>query len=684
MPSQPTEISNYSVGLLHQVRRGKVAPPTARDFDPGLWRQAQSAAACPDDAAFIAAGLWFGDAVQTRWRLMPELGLEKMSAGVMSRHLAGVANLAQLRVDALTAQVRLGMEDDEIPDGSIAHVKLGAAGEKAATADMIRTSTLDTLGKFAGYIRTTVADAKGGAALDPAAVAAALALCEDIYLLEYLWGQVLWRDWRMTQEGQHLRFSPPAPDPWGRSFVVAEYRREQLFFEFYGVHALEWARAGSVLSPAWQVDVKRKDDRFRFSASPLWPGDGPLPTGYVLGQVLEDTELGPYLHDPLPNLTAPGITLHNLVQAWQILALAAEAIAARLNKKKPADPLAFAPVVRRSDLEGLLEVLGLTSAQRRALVDFLVWNRRAVDGLWSKPFLPVAEGRVTPVLTPLICPNLLRTAELWLTEAAGEAFFQKRGNQAEGRLQARVAAGLAQRRWGRSGKVVQEGWEPKIDGVRRDIDLVIRIGETVFVGEMKLKKYPVSAAEVGRHVQEFGHAAEQLDIRLSWLSRNLPLVAEKTGFEGDPRDLVLRGFVVSGTAFGSGVTAGAYPVIDVDELLFFFDNDAFLVAADVSARTGYAGTPLRPSLGLALVEDEPAAALLAFIEGPLHVRHAEAALASDVRINRLKASGQTLEWPEPFVDGGRLGRDLDALAEAMRADWRARVADARRRLTPQP
>ena len=668
-------------GFLQQVRRGTVAPPTARTFEAEVWTLALKQAVDPAEAAFIAAGLWFAAELETRWRLIAELGLSKTSVAVISRHLAGTANSAQLLVDALLLQARLSARDSEIATGSLAHVKLGADGERAATADMIRTSTLDALSKFASYIRTAVADVEGGGGLDEAAVAAAYRLSEDIYLLEYLWGHVLWRSWQMAEAGNHIHFSPPTLDPWGASFVVAEFRRDQLFAECSVVYSLEWERPGSVLSPAWRVDVRRKDNRFRFSAAPLKPGAGPLPSGYVLGQIIEDTELEPYLHDPLPNLAEPGITLHNLVDSWQLLALAAEGIRDELFKRKAdAGPLEFAPVVRRSDLEALLSVLGLSSAKCKAVIDFLIYERRAIDGLWSKPFLPLAKDRITPVLTPLICPNLLRTAELWLTEAAGEAFFQKRGNEAEARLQGRVAEGLSTRPWGHSSKVLQAPWEPKIDGVRRDIDLVICIGKTVFIGEMKLKKYPTSAAEVGRHVQEFEHAADQLDIRLAWLSRNKPLLAEKVAFGGNPEDLVLHGFIVSGTPFGSGVRAGTHPVIDRDELLFFVDNDVFLVAANVNAQTDYAGAPLRPGLDLILVEDDPAAAFLAFLEGPLHVRHHETALSADVRTNKLHASGQTLEWPEPFVDGGRLEQDLDVLAETMRTAWRRDVADARKRL----
>lgn len=663
-----------------RLRRGTILPPTARNFDVAIWQAELKAAQLPSDLELIRTGLWFYDALQVRWTRLQELGLTDLPMADLSRHVVGTANLMHLRTDALLLKASLAADRPGLPFGSMSHVKLADGDGGGATADMIRTSTLDTLGKFVGYIRDAISPGRGRARLDEALLRKAYPLFEDIYLLEYLWGRIAWCGWRMTEVAERLRFMPPEPDPMGNSFVVAEHRREQLLAEFLTVYAAEWSALGSLLPSAWKVSVRKRPDGFSFDTQPVPAGEGPIPSGYVLGELLQATELAPYLDDPLPLLGEVAISLRDLVSAWALLALGAEGLSDHLLAKGPAaPPSAFAPSVRLTELHSLLDPLGWEAAKCSAVLDFFVYEGHALDGLWSKPLVPIAAGRVVPALTPLICPNLMRTAELWLTEGAGDAFFTKRGNEAEERLRHDIAAALVDRPWRSSVDVLQTPWVPKIGGVRRDIDLVVRIGETVFVGEMKLKKYPVSAAEIGRHTAEFDHAAEQLDIRLTWLADNKTLLASKTGFQGDTKSLAIEGVIVSGTAFGSGTRAGGYPVIDRDALLFFFENDAFMVAARGRRETGYVGEAVKPSHALPLVENNAAASFLAYVRDPLHVRYAEMGLVMDTRVNVLKATGQTIEWAEPHVDGALLGPGhADTLAHAMRTMWRDRQAKAQR------
>lgn len=668
--------------FMQRLRRGKIPPPTVRNFDPELWQQ-MSQIEDEDTATLARTGLWFHAALQARWNGLEALGLANAPVGVLSRHAAGIANLMQLRTDAMIAVESKELDMTAFPTGSMAHVMLGT-GEAAASADMIRTSGIDTLGKLAAYIRSVVVRGTGASRLDRTIVERALRLLEDIYLLEYLWGCIAWCGWKMHQDGGHIRFAPPAPDPLGESFAIAEYRRELLFAEFCAIYGREWVADSSTLPAAWKVSVRKHHDHFRFEVLRVPAGTGNLPAGYVLRELIKGTELAPYLDDPLPKLGDPAISLGDLIAAWELLALAGEAIGRFILGKRSTDILAYAPTMRVADLDALFAPLGWPVSKRRAVIAFLTYERDAIDGLWSKPLLPIGGDRIVPALTPLICPNMMRTAELWVTQGTGEAFFNRRGNEAEMRLRSDIAAALRKRSWRASATVLSDAWEPKIDGVLRDIDLVIRIGTAVFIGELKFKKYPVSAAETGRHAEEFAHAAEQLDIRLSWLARNKATLAEKVGFAGDPATLTLHGFIVSGTAFGSGTLARDYPVIDRDALTFFFENDAFLVVAGAERADGYIGKASKPSLSLPLVEQNPSASFLAYLRDPLHVRYAEAGLSAKTRVNRLNASGETLEWLELFVDGALIGpRHADALAETLGKRWREQQDQAQAMLTCQ-
>lgn len=671
--------------FLGRFRRGKIPPPTARNFEEQEWQSAFSSQANTAEGEFIRAGLWFNGALRLRWQGLEDLGVADVPADLFAQHTAGIANVMQLRSDALMIEAALSADDDRA-FASISQAKLGGPDENAATADMMRTSAIDVVGKALGYIRDVVAPRRGTGRLDNARLNQAYALFEDIYLLEYLWGRIAWCDWLMHEDGERLRFTPPTPDPAGVSFVVAEYRRHQLLTEFQVVFGMEWSARHSTLAPIWKVQAKRREGETTFEVSSVVAGQQPLSVAYLLRNVLLATELAPHLDEPLPRLGYPSVSLNDLIDAWELLSLAAEAVRDLLVRRKPSSgPLVYGPRLRRRELEALLTPLGWPKEKRSAVLEFLTYGPAATDGAWSKPFLRSGDHHLVPVLTPLICPNLIRTVELWASEGAGEAFFTHRGNAAEERLRRDLENSVAERAWFADVSILGSSWDPKIEGARRDMDLVLRVGRAVFVGELKHKKFPVSAAEVGRHEAEFRHAASQLDIRIPWLKANAALVAEKTGFAGDPASLSIQGFIVSGTAFGSGTSAGGYPIIDRDALTFFFENDAFLLVADPDRDRGYRGVARKPSLEVRLVDGDPAASLLAYIRDPMHVRLAEEGLVQDVRTNRLQATGQRLEWAEPHIDMRAWGEnEVDALADRFSRRWEDQQARARMQLRPDP
>lgn len=662
--------------FIGQVREGKVAPPTVRGFDSAAWSAAYDVNKVDSrDAPLHAAGLWFHEALSRRWRLFADMEIGNLPLDPVTRHLAGVANHVELLTYAkLTIE---GMKfDKEAPlGGSVAHIKLDMGKDDPVIADMVRTSALDQLGKFAQIIRTDVARGTGRGRFDAKTFVDAYALFEDIYLLEHLWGQLLWFDWTIepSEDAAELKLSF-VPDALAISQVVAEWRSDQLLAEFHGVYAQEWAAEGSTLLPRWGVDAKRKADGFTFDVRRRAPGSGEVSGFFVLREMLSDSELEPYLYAPLPNLTA-GLTLDDLISAWELLSLAAEAMRLRLYGRGADAPYQrLAPVIPRATYDALLSNLGWPPEKRRAALDFFTFHDRSTDGLWTRPLLPVGGDRLISVLTPLTATNLYRTAELWALEGAGEKLFSERGTDFEERLRRSVAAGLAKRPWGARGKVLQDKWEPKIAGAPRDIDLVIRIDETVFIGEIKLKRFPVSAAEIGRHAKEFAKAAGQLALRLEWLAAHKAELARKTGFDGAPDELRIRGMIVTGTPFGSGTAIDGYPVIDRDMLQFYFDRDTMLTSARVDRVSFYQGVPTSASHEIGLVDDNPAASFLAFVRNPYPVRYAEKALQVGKRHGLLKVSNQTLVWPEHHIDGAIFtGTGADDLAASLRREieqWR--------------
>ena len=419
----------------------------------------------------------------------------------------------------------------------------------------------------------------------------------DVYLLEFLWSRVLWLGWLLDGEGPPFRFPAPGSDQVAGAMAVADWRREQVGAEFAATYSMEWSAADSVLRPCWEVRVRAIPGALAFRVRQVTAGQGRLSPATVTLEILEAVDLGPYLDRPLP-LVGGGssLSLRDIVQGWELLSLAASD-AERLLRQAPTKggPNRLSLALPTNVLVDLLGNLGWPRQKCLAAINFLTFQGRSLDGVWTKPLLPFGTRRLM-LLTPLVSCNLLRVAELWAAEGAGEVLFAKRGNEFEHRLRASLANSLADRPWSSDAMVLESAWDPRIDKVPRDIDLAFRIGKVVFIGEVKLKRYPNSAAEVGRYLREFEKAAGQLDMRLRYLRQNLAEVARRTAYARDPADLRIAGFILSGTPFGAGMSVGLYPVVDRDALNFFFKNDVFLSFATVDRASSYEGRPCARNL----------------------------------------------------------------------------------------
>lgn len=634
---------------MAKVREGRVVPPTGRAFDPQEWAaERYSFPAGAEDDALYEAGLWLHAELAARWQQIEKLGFPVLDPSFSYQLLAMAANRDEL---AISAQLDEAIADpnEGMHFSGISAQRFGDHEDSVATADMRRTSLIDTLGKAIMSAGSRVRSDQPSFGVSE--VKEALDNFSDIYLLEFLWGRVLWLGWSLIGEGPPFQFAAPEPDHVAGAVAVADWRREQVAAEFAATYAMEWNAEGSVLRPSWEVRARAVPGTLTFRARKVSAGQGRLSPAAVTLEILKDGELGPYLDRPLPLIDGgTSLCLRDIVEGWELLSLAASD-AERLLRHAPekGGPNRLSLALPINALTGLLSNLGWPRRKCLAVVDFLTFQGRSLDGAWTKPLLPFGTRRLM-LLTPLVHCNLLRVAELWAAEGAGEVLFAERGNEFEARLRASLSKNLVNRPWAKDATVVDSEWAPRIDKATRDVDLAFRIGKVVFIGEIKLKRYPNSAAEVGRYLREFEKAAGQLDIRLRYLSQNLAEVAQRTAYSGDPADLRVTGFILSGTPFGAGMSIGGYPVVDRDALEFFFGNDVFLTFASVDRASGYEGRPASPGTSIQLIDDDPAICMLGYLLDPLHVRHAEHGLQQFERRNLLKVTNEALYWPEVYIE----------------------------------
>jgi hypothetical protein len=100
---------------------------------------------------------------------------------------------------------------------------------------------------------------------------------------------------------------------------------------------------------------------------------------------------------------------------------------------------------------------------------------------------------------------------------------------------------------------------------REEIDLLIRIGSLILVGEAKCQLFPASAIETSRYRERLREGAEQASRKAEAVRQNVSDVFIALDFDNDS-DITVVPFVLSNTPIGSGFPIDGVAVCD---LLYF-------------------------------------------------------------------------------------------------------------------
>lgn len=634
--------------FIECVQERKIAGPSSENFTLSDWDAAyeQCIKANGDDVVY-QAGRIVGEKLKDLWACIAQTGLDRHPRSKAMRYVTACANRAFLQARSLLSNAMKG--DTPLPMASPGHLRLEYAANDTATYDGLLTASIDVWGRMLKHIASH--SGKGltqrGSLEDD--VHAALPFFSSIHSLEFLWNRVVWQGWRLSEEGGTMAFQPPSVDPVGASYAVSESRRDLEDGEFAIVFNEAWS-AGASLPPVLQARAVRIEPDVSFELEMRQSGHSKMPATLPSRERLEASELAMVLDDTLAK-EGVEFSLRDLLDAWEILSSASASIARQFLDSKT-DPLALS--IHYSKIENLLHVLEWDGTKRRSVIDFLTFFPDAVDGLWSNPFVLLDDGSLLPALACVAEPNLYRLCEQWLSSAKANDVLRSRGDRFEKQMRERCKAEIPPVGAGEDIFIVIENWKPAVE----DIDLAFRVGNTIFMAELKFKKFPSLAVEIGRYVDELQHAANQLDKRLAFFDQNKKAAAQKTRYRGQAGDLQVFGFILTATQFGAGLKMNGHPVIDADLFFEFFRLGHFfaLMEPQTLSNPETWDTPHKLSLRTdrGIRED-----LIRHLQNPLRIRWMEYGTREYVRSVALNTSRSgRLTWVETAVDTSVLIGDL--------------------------
>ena len=296
-----------------------------------------------------------------------------------------------------------------------------------------------------------------------------------------------------------------------------------------------------------------------------------------------------YSHDlltqPIPSLE--NLTIKDLLIGRRILAALGNALQARLlaELSLPAKQLFLfaAPLISYSSLQKALHtaIRHLSTKAIRALLSSFIFGGKTLDSrnLWFRPLVNLGGDHLIALAQPLMGLNLELAIDDWSSQ--GKLYTEK-GVQFESRLRTELVA-IAE-----SGRISNARVHKA--SIRRlktckdacgDIDLLVNVGRTILVGEVKTLRFPARAIGVYNNIYEIRTACGQAARKAKAVAESIGEVLQITGFGSvtDKDNWKVLPFVVSNQAIGAGSSFDGIPIVDRQILDSYLGQGGYYPAA---------------------------------------------------------------------------------------------------------
>lgn len=558
---------------------GALKGPNQREFSRDDWIAAFKGIVSPTvaDSRLFHAGLWLDEALRNTRELARQARerLEGIPRRELMRLHVGFVNFV---VSADTVAI----------GGAQTRLRFGAAEGADAYEIEATPAALELSGAVSTFVDATrYAFAEGKRArtngdrewAGDGSVAGALLATSRIARMysafETVWNECLWNGWRVGQAEDGVDVIVPVDLEIAVARAVGDARRDSLYYQIPLMARQVWHRLPDEERRRWWaseqvVDAGCAEDG---TITPIlgrraFDRDNPPPE-FLFWLILVDGEMGFLPDEPLPKLA--GLTVRQLFQVWALLASFGEVLQgmapAPQENPPPEDLLEHAPLIRRDRLEESVgQAVSLSAAQAQAALGAYVSPGTARSDPWLEPLVAVADGLLAPVVVALRWPNVTRSVEHWLQK--GGLDMARRGTLFEESVRRDLA---------RNNRIEGVSVHPTAVQYANEIDLVVRLGSTFLIGEVKCTVFPAEAHDYHTYWEILRVAAEQARYRVGVLAADPKTFLDLIGVDDvDPDECRFLPLVVTNVNAGTGHQFDGVPVVDPLVLHAFFTEGRVL------------------------------------------------------------------------------------------------------------
>lgn len=443
-----------------------------------------------------------------------------------------------------------------------------AEGISAATGDDIHTVLIDSLPHWFALASALPAGPRAAGENLGGVAQRASAILSLEHAFRIVWQEALWSPWRFARLPEGGCAMMPENEDWKAGWRIWSLRDQTLHIQGAMLNRqIERMMPGVPVDQPLQLTVVAMD----FETTPPTPTLAAPSEAQSLAHrmaldALDDTYTITFADQ---DVGGPGLTCSLLSRVVIVLHdLVAAALPANYDPSDP-DWVEMKRLACRLPIamvaEAIANCLGIGIGLATSCIEFLT-SDPAADlfdlfriGLWHRPLVRMPDGETVLVVAgPLSWGSAIRRTERWLQSKSGDDLTKTpNGLIHEARVREGVARALA------GNDVIAPGdWAishlPR-GRAKEEIDLLVRIGETVLVCEIKCLLGPSEPSECFNYVRKLEKAAEQASRKATWLEGEQSLACDLLGGFGALRMIPL---VVVNQSAGVGLDFDGCQITD--------------------------------------------------------------------------------------------------------------------------
>ncbi|WP_417822672.1 hypothetical protein [Thalassospira lucentensis] len=229
----------------------------------------------------------------------------------------------------------------------------------------------------------------------------------------------------------------------------------------------------------------------------------------------------------------------------------------------------FCPIIDKKSLVDKLSIVTETSTKKtQEILDFLTASNSSKDDLWCHPIIKIDDESYAPLIAALHAPVIARLVEHWLVKR--DVKLDKKGTQFEKNI-IRDLEDKIQSHPMNSIISKPVGKEFKLKSQKEEIDLILKIGNTILIGECKSIITTDSEISSARTKETLEYASRQVLRKRDFILNNKKDFLKKIGWETKEIDSIeILPCVINSNMIFSGHTLNGVPVIDQKIISHYF------------------------------------------------------------------------------------------------------------------